>query len=261
MDFNAILLYVWAFFLAIGPILGYIPQYIDIKRTRHYQGFSSVICLILLTSNILRILSYFLKSFDVFLLAQSVFMVLVQLLMLNLIVKLAARDISPPLTATIPISQSSSDSRSLLSTFWAWKSFFEYVIFLALFTAFFGSIVFVEKFLYPSEFLEIAFLYTSTLIESTLCMPQALTNWRNKSTFGLNKSLVASWIAGDAFKLCYYIVSKAPLPFTICAIIQLAVDFVIISQIIYYNFIDNDKSKEVSRQSSMETVEKPFLAN
>lgn len=256
MNFHEVLLHVWAVFLAVGPILGYIPQYIDIKRSRHYQGFSSVICLILLISNILRILSYFLQNFDEFLLAQSVFMVTVQLLMLNLIVKLAARDISPPTTAT---PHSSVDSRSFFSSFWAWKSFIEYVIFLALFTAFFGSIVLVEKFLYPSKLIQISFLYTSTLIESTLCMPQALTNWRNKSTFGLNKSLVASWISGDAFKLGYYILSEAPLPFTICAIIQLIVDFVIISQIIYYSFVNVEKEGEISRQSSMETVEKPFL--
>lgn len=255
MDIYLVIQYIWAFLLAIGPILGYIPQFIDIKRTRHYQGFSSAICFILLTSNILRILSYFLKPFDAFLLAQSVFMVIVQLLMLHLIVKLASRDILP--ASNNNNTQLLVDKRNFFTSFWAWKSFFEYFLFLSLFTLFFTSIVLIEKFLYPSKFLEIAFLYTSTLIESTLCMPQALTNLRNKSTTGLNKSLVTSWIAGDLFKLCYYIWSDAPMAFTVCAIIQITVDFIIISQIVYYKWIHKTSSEQqISRASS--TV--PFKA-
>lgn len=248
LDIALIIQYVWAFFLAIGPILGYIPQYIDIKRTRHYQGFSSAICFILLTSNILRILSYILRPFDVFLLAQSVFMVIVQLLMLHLIVKLAARDILP---VTSNSQRNCEDKRNFFSSFWAWKSFFEYFLFLTIFTLFFTSIVLIDKFLFPSKFLETGFLFISTLIESTLCMPQAVTNWRNKSTSGLNKSLVASWIAGDLFKLCYYIYSNALLAFTVCAIIQIFVDFIIISQIVYYKWILRpDSNQEISRASS-----------
>jgi hypothetical protein len=49
----------WAVVLVVGPVAGYIPQYKDIRRTRHYQGFSSVVSFILLTSNILRILSWY----------------------------------------------------------------------------------------------------------------------------------------------------------------------------------------------------------
>lgn len=249
MDIYLIIQYVWAFFMAIGPILGYIPQYIDIKRTKHYQGFSSVICFILLTSNILRILSYVLKPFDVFLLVQSIFMIIVQLLMLHLIVKLAARDILPSSNDRRTVIL--EDKRNFLSSFWAWKSFFEYLSFLLFFTISFTSIVLISKFLYPSKFLEIAFLYMSTLIESTLCMPQASTNWRNKSTTGLNKSLVTSWIAGDLFKFFYYLYSKSPMPFTVCAIIQICVDFVIIVQIIYYRWINSKISEqEISRASS-----------
>jgi solute carrier family 66, member 2 len=252
LDIYLIVQYVWAFFLAIGPILGYIPQYIDIKRTRHYQGFSSAICFILLTSNILRILSYVLRPFDIFLLAQSIFMVIVQLLMLHLIVKLAGREIFPSSsTDQRSFGVASSDKRSVFSSFWAWNSFFDYFLFLIFFTLFFTSIVLVVKFFFPSELFETGFLFISTLIESTLCMPQAVTNWRNKSTSGLNKSLVTSWIAGDVFKLCYYIYSTAPYPFTVCAIIQILVDFVITSQIVYYEWFHRTaRNRDISRASS-----------
>lgn len=235
MNIYLLIQYIWAVFLAVGPIIGYIPQYIDIKRTRNCQGFSSVICFILLTSNILRILSFLVKPFDVFLLAQSVFMVTVQLLMLHLIVKLSSRGISTSLNA--------QDNRTFLSAFWAWKSFFEYMIFISIFTLFFTSIVLIDKFLYPSEIIKVGSLYVSTLVESTLCMPQVWINWRNQSTFGLNNSLVLSWISGDIFKLSYFIYSKSEMAFIVCAIIQIFVDLIIISQICYYKWIKPKESK------------------
>lgn len=234
MDIHLVIQYIWAFFLAIGPILGYIPQYIDIKRTRHYQGFSSVICFILLTSNILRILSFFVKRYDAFLLAQSVFMVIVQLLMLHLIVKLSARGILPEQNSVLMFQP--RDDRNYLSAFWAWKSFFDYFIFLFIFTLTATSIVLIDKFLFPTKFIKVGFLYVSTLIESTLCMPQAWTNWKNKSTLGLNNSLVISWVSGDAFKLSYFIYSESEMAFIVCAVIQLFVDTIIILQIVYYKW-------------------------
>ena len=254
MDILLIVQYIWAFFLAIGPILGYIPQYIDIKRTRNFQGFSSAICFILLISNILRILSFVLKPFDKFLLAQSFFMIVVQLLILHLIVKLAARDVITASQPQHPQNEQLQDNRSLFGTFWAWKSFIEYSIFLSIFTVFFIVIILVEKFLFPSDFIKEAFLYTSTLIESTLCMPQIYTNWKNKSTIGLNKSLVSSWIAGDLFKLFYYIFTKSELPFTICAIIQICVDFAIIVQICYYKWKRKSELKETNEKEKTVTA-------
>ena len=252
MDINFIFIrYAWASFLAIGPILGYIPQYIDIKKTKHYQGFSSIICFILLTSNILRILSYLLDPFDKFLLLQSIFMVIVQLLMLHLIVKLSSRDILYLPSSNISVIQvqpTAQKERNFITSFWAWKSFFDYLIFLFLFIIFFTFIVFIEKFVFPSRVIKVLFIYTSTLIESTLCMPQVLINWRNGSTQGLNKSLVGTWIFGDLFKLSYYFYSKSPMPFKVCAIIQLSVDVIIISQIMYYKFSSSTKNKTMHKE-------------
>lgn len=246
MDFYKIILYISAVGLAIGPILGYIPQYLDIKRTRHYQGFSSVICFILLTSNILRILSYILERFDLALLIQSILMIIVQLLILQLIVKLSSRDILPVNSITGSTGRVVLvDNRTFLSAFWAWKSFFHYILFLTCFTSVFGAIVLVEELFFHSPLLRVTFLYLSTLIESTLCMPQVYRNWVNKSTAGLNKSLVASWFGGDVFKLGYYIFSRAPTPFTVCAAIQISVDIIIAFQIFRYR-------KNVASASSIE---------
>ena len=259
MNIHLIIQYVWAFFLAIGPILGYIPQYIDIKRTRHYLGFSSIICFILLTSNILRILSFFVNRYDVFLLAQSIFMVIVQFLMLHLIVKLSSRGILPEQNS-VPSSifqtrqNQEHDNRNYLSSFWAWKSFFDYFVFLTIFTILSTSIVLVDKFIFPSDFIKVGFLYVSTLIESTLCMPQAWTNWKNQSTLGLNNSLVISWISGDLFKLSYFIYSKSEMAFIVCAIIQIFVDSIIVLQIVYYRWFCIKKNDEMTERDSNNVI-------
>lgn len=254
MDIHTVIKYIWAFFLSIGPILGYIPQFIDIKRTRHYQGFSSIICFILLTSNILRILSYFVKSFDIFLLLQSVFMVIVQLLMLHLIVKLSTRGILPQNDSIPPNRPSNIDNnRSYFASFWAWKSFFDYILFLSLFTFLFSLVVLNEKFLFPSKIVQVGFLYVATSIESTLCMPQAWTNWKNHSTFGLNNSLVLSWVSGDIFKLSYFIYSKSETAFIVCAVIQIFVDFIIMLQIIYFKWFN------IKEENAAEMAEKTLI--
>lgn len=42
--------------IIFGGVVPYIPQYRSIKRTRDADGFSTFVCLVLLISNILRIL-------------------------------------------------------------------------------------------------------------------------------------------------------------------------------------------------------------
>lgn len=42
--------------MILGGVVPYIPQYRSIRRTRDADGFSTFVCLVLLISNILRIL-------------------------------------------------------------------------------------------------------------------------------------------------------------------------------------------------------------
>ena len=100
-----------------------------------------------------------------------------------------------------------------------------------------------------SDIVKVGFLYFSTLLESTLCLPQTWTNFYNQSTSGLNNSLVASWILGDLFKFSYFIHSKSEMAFIVCAIIQILVDCVIILQIFYYNFLHSKRSNEDKEMS------------
>ncbi len=42
--------------MVFGGVVPYIPQYVDIYRSRNTEGFSTYVCLALLIANILRIL-------------------------------------------------------------------------------------------------------------------------------------------------------------------------------------------------------------
>lgn len=65
MPFSSLLDPVFAFlsplfpvFFVVGPSLGYIPQYNEI-RSGKYEGFSTKVCLILLIANALRIFFWY----------------------------------------------------------------------------------------------------------------------------------------------------------------------------------------------------------
>lgn len=45
--------------LVVAPVLGYIPQYVEIQRTANPKAFSPLVILILLLANILRIFFWY----------------------------------------------------------------------------------------------------------------------------------------------------------------------------------------------------------
>jgi len=49
--------------------------------------------------------------------------------------------------------------------------------------------------------------HTSIAMESCLALPQMIRNYRNETTEGLSVVMVVGWVAGDFFKLCYFLFS------------------------------------------------------
>ena len=204
--------------MAVGPSAAYIPQYFQIRSSRNHKAFSSNICFILLVANISRLLCYIIKKYSLSLFVQSILMICVQLLLLHLIVRLHSRDILPSSSKSSSkdddVYGSNSNllvqKRSYFSAFWAWPSFIEYLLFLVGFTIVFLALMCINLVIKRTFIPEQLFLYFSTGVESTLCMPQLLTNYRNKCTEGLNKALVFTWIFGDAYKLFFFFHSQSP---------------------------------------------------
>mmetsp|Transcript_21107 Transcript_21107/g.50937 ORF Transcript_21107/g.50937 Transcript_21107/m.50937 type:complete len:548 (+) Transcript_21107:296-1939(+) len=49
--------------------------------------------------------------------------------------------------------------------------------------------------------------HASIVLESCLALPQAIRNYRKGTTKGLSVVMVGGWVAGDLFKLCYFMIS------------------------------------------------------
>jgi len=209
-------------FMVVGPVLGYIPQYRVINETHRSEGFSTLVSLVLLVANILRVFFWLGKQFQLVLLYQSVVMIVAQLLLLEVCVRYKKQK---------GHSKIKDDILNLLSDFWQWEDFTSYVIVIIIFAILLGilSVIFISQ----SWFVEgIGFL--ALFVESTLALPQVYANYHNQSTAGLSFTLVVSWFIGDIFKTVYFIVTTAPIQFVLCGIVQLIIDIVVFLQIFTY---------------------------
>ncbi|CCW67023.1 unnamed protein product [Phytomonas sp. Hart1] len=115
-----------------------------------------------------------------------------------------------------------------LSKFWATYSL----------CALFGLIASVFLFDYTGyNWLSVAFVgYLALCTEALLLVPQVIRNSNEGSTEGLSPVLIFCWAGGDVLKLIYFILMKQSIPFWVCAIFQLFVDFVLLGQIIYFGW-------------------------
>ncbi|XP_021962978.2 solute carrier family 66 member 2 [Folsomia candida] len=213
-------------FLIFGGVLPYIPQYLDIARG-DASGFSTLVCLVLVLANTLRIVYWFGHSFDDALLVQSVIMLLTMFIMLDLCVRverLRRRSLSLPITERV-----FTDFK--LEDFWAWTNLASYIQVTILIATIASATIFI--FLDNSIVVE-GIGYAALLTESCLALPQFLKNQRNRSTQGMNVLMVLMWALGDAFKEFFYVWKNQPLPFILCASIQLLMDFLILIQVVIF---------------------------
>eukprot|EP00128_Syssomonas_multiformis_P006288 Colp12_sorted_trinity150504_noHs@10454 len=216
--------------IIFGGVLPYVPQYQQIKNTGSSEGFSTLVCFVLLASNIMRVFFWFARHFETALLWQSLVMIVTQLVMLKLCLTVkGSRD----------LGSSSQRTRSFFDLrardFWQWTQFADYLAFLALMTL--TLAVFGRMFdSYPSYVETLG--YASTLTEATLGMPQLYANHKNRSTVGVSMGMVGGWLVGDSFKTIYFLAKGAPTQFLVCGIVQLVVDFLIINQM----FTDKDSA-------------------
>jgi len=155
------------------------------------------------------------------LLLQSILMIIVQFVMLEICVRYAKG-----------VKKSSTITDLDVSQFWNWSDLFSYVVFIAVFCLTVGTI---SLFLIPISSAYIELLGTmSTTIEAVLGLPQAIKNYKSQSVEGLSPVLLGTWFLGDGFKTFYFIFKNQPIQFIACGIFQLLVDCVLLFQYFYY---------------------------
>ncbi|KAF9457188.1 hypothetical protein BDZ94DRAFT_1273841 [Collybia nuda] len=206
--------------MAVGPPLVYADQALSIIRKKDSTGFSRDVCAILLIANITRCFFWLGNHFELALLVQSVLMILAQLALLYICIIYRPR-ISPELLG--------GSNRPL--SFWQWPTYTQYMEFLAglilcqaiLFLIFGRSKMFVST---------LGFIALG--LESTLPIPQLISNYRQRSLYGFRMSTLIGWAGGDSFKTVYFFLQNSPLQFKVCAIFQLSIDFAIVIQRLIY---------------------------
>ncbi|KAI8139378.1 hypothetical protein BJV82DRAFT_627040 [Fennellomyces sp. T-0311] len=204
--------------MTIGPVIGYVDQYFIIRKQKSSAGFNPVTCAILLFSNILRVFFWLGKRFDTTLLIQSIVMILAQLVLLEIVVRYR------PMTKN-------EYPQSRWQQFWAWDYYLDYVNFLLGFTT---VIAVLFQILDNAWFIETLGV-VSLGIESTLPLPQCVSNFKRRSTEGFSAVVMATWFLGDGFKLFYFLYTQAPLQFDICGAVQLTIDSLIVMQSILFS--------------------------
>ncbi|CEP14578.1 hypothetical protein [Parasitella parasitica] len=230
--------------MVIAPTIGYVDQYRIILKNETSLGFNSVTCAILCFAKLG-------KRFDNTLLFQSIAMLTAMLTLLKLVVKYKPHDVpfTPLIRSDSVFSSSSSNSSHSSShhgaaieqrielkwyqrTFWDWDYFIDYVNCLLMFTIIVG-ILYI--FLHEHNWFIESLGFLSLGIESTLPLPQLLTNFKHKSVDGFSLLILASWFLGDSFKAFYFFYQSSPIQFVACAIIQLTFDTIIVFQFIVFS--------------------------
>lgn len=210
--------------MIFGGVVPFIPQYKEIKRKGDAEGFSLYVCLVLLVSNVLRILFWCGKRYEIPLLIQSVIMNVTMLFMIHVCVSVKNR-------SQIIRGPEHYFTDFTWEHFWQWTDFQSYLEFLLVLTLFFSIITFV--FIDFRIYIEtIGFLALFT--EAMLAVPQLLKNFRNKSTEGMSILMVIMWTFGDVFKTSYFILRDSPPQFWLCGSLQITIDVFILGQVYWY---------------------------
>ncbi|KAI9494398.1 PQ loop repeat-domain-containing protein [Zychaea mexicana] len=231
--------------MSVGPAIGYVDQYLIIRKHQSSAGFNPVTCGILLFSNILRVFFWLGKRFDTTLLIQSLIMIAAQLVLLEIVVlyrPLEKHEQDPLLQHHDQQPQNNNNSSSSSSikklllqnwrTMWAWDHYLDYVNFLLGLT----TVIAVGYQLLGHHGWFVETLGVLSLgIESTLPLPQCVSNFKRRSTAGFSAIVMATWFVGDSFKLFYFIFTQAPVQFDICGAVQLAIDSLIVMQSILFS--------------------------
>ncbi|MCP9257857.1 PQ-loop repeat-containing protein 1 [Dirofilaria immitis] len=208
-------------FIIFGGSLAYVFQYKEIYEREDASGFSLFVCLTLLIANILRIMFWFGKRFELALLAQSIVMLLSMILMLEISVRINRKHV-------YKAQRASAWTGQLISHFWRWNDLSSYFVLIIAFVIFSA----ILTYLLSGHVIYVELLGLIALLsEACLGFPQLKQNCSRRSTSGMSIEMVLIWLVGDCGKTAYFIYERSPAQFWLCGIIQIAIDLLIMLQV------------------------------
>jgi uncharacterized protein with PQ loop repeat len=210
--------------MVLAPVIGYVDQYKMIVKERQSEAFSKLVSLILMLANVLRIFFWFGKRFETVMLYQSFVMIIAQFVMLHV----CTRYPNSTQKHAQPLLKNPS-----LQNFWNWPDLQSYGVFIGGFSV---VVAVFSLFLIPTSDRYVELLgYAALMTEACLGLPQLIQNFKNKSTEGFSLVLLGTWFLGDAYKTLFFIFKGLPNQFIACGAFQLAVDCLLLFQVLTYN--------------------------
>jgi len=226
------------FAMMVGGVVPYVPQYIAIRSSGNTKGFSLYVCLALIVANILRILFWFGRHYEIPLLIQSILMNIAMFALIHLCVHVNSQDRIAGQYKEHVFTDFEPEH------FWQWTDFQSYLECTVCFVAV-GSFVMYLMLKYDPFVETVGFLAVFT--EAMLGMPQFYRNFTNKSTYGMSLQMVLMWTCGDVFKTTYFYLRKTPPQFVICGMLQVMVDVAILTQVwLYYENTSKRKKSNLN---------------
>lgn len=193
-----------------APTGGYIAQIHQTLTTRKVQGYSINVSMILLACNWLRVLYWVGERFATALLLQSMWMILVQVVLV---------------CSVLNVSDPSGEGRRM-------RKPASFVLMYSLTAV--VSYVLLSPVLLEGNPLVAVLGFLALGVEATLLIPQIKLNYDRKGVDGISLLLLATWFLGDIIKTVYFIALRQPWPFLMCAGTQLSLDGVLALQLLLY---------------------------
>lgn len=226
--------------MMIGPSLVFIIQILKIEKQKSSNGISNKITLILILSNIIRVIFWLGSKFSKVLLFQSILMIFVQFYLLYTWLKYNDKDrLNSGVEYDIFNTKSSNYFMDMIrdmldfNKFWNWARFIDYLVCVFMITL---SIVVITIFKGLNDSIYFEFLgFIAACIESIIGIPQLIMNYNHSSTGSLSYGMILSWLAGDLFKSIYFYINKSPWQLFVCSIFQINVDILLVLQFVIYN--------------------------
>ena len=211
------------------PLVGYIHQYMKIKALKNTEGFSKYVSFILIMAYLIRIFFWIGNHFEITILLNAIFGLIMQLLLLNICVKYDRK-----LQSNLHITRLLN-----LKEFWNWPFFYDYFFFTLLITIMLG---FMSNLIgYDNKTYVFILGMMTSMIEAFLDIPQIYELYISKNPHTISYLLIFGWACGDIFKVTYYCSRNTPIQLIVCALFQLSTDFIVIYQIYYYKQSYYDK--------------------
>ena len=249
-------------FVIFSPSLNYLFQILKFKNTKSSKGFSKLLCFIIMLTHTLRIFFWFTEKYKFTLLIQSILVIVIQFYLIYLCIKYKEREIkyniipnenNGNINATNKIKKGLSKIKNIINIKFMknlnnameyYKIYFFIVFLLSIF-----NLSMKDNYFYSN-----IIVYGSIFLEMICSLVQIVEIYRTKTQKNISKIMVLLWLLGNVLKAYYNIYNKCPIQLIIGAYLQVFLNVVLISELIYYYLKDmtliNNENISITQDNS-----------